>query len=332
MLRRQTGGAAKREAEGKQQERPLPMAMYHLRVKYVKRSEGRSAVAAAAYRAGDRLYDARQDKTHDYTRRRNVEHTEILLPEGAPEALRDRAALWNAVETGAKHPRAQPAIEVEVALPRELSKDECRALVREFAQEQFVKRGVAADIAIHRPLAADGLAHPHAHVLLSTRLIGPEGVGKTARDMQDNPKAVARVYALEQEGKLDEALLAQKNLNLLQWREAWARYANRALERSGEAARIDHRTLKAQQIAREPQPTIGLARYIKELTGGLRERINEFRAIVFRNGVRRQMTDIQQKHPHLLAEFIARARAYGQQLFPELTPNGAPENRLGHER
>ena len=308
------------------------MAMYHLRVQYIKRSEGRSAVACAAYRAGDRLNDERLGKTYDYRRKQHVEHSEIMLPEGAPSELRDRERLWNAIELGIKHPRGQPAMEVEFALPRELSREACVELAQRFVQDQFVSKGVAVDMAIHRPLAGDGLDHPHVHVLVSTRRFTDDGkIGKSARDMQDSPKLVQKVYALEEEGKLDEALMLQKDLNLGQWREAWAVYANKALDEAGSAARIDHRTLEAQQVAREPQISIGLSRYVREVSGGLWERVKQFKAILFRNEMRVQMDSIQHKRPSLLAEFIAKAREHGRKLFPELAmePN---ERGAGHER
>ncbi|MCB1781671.1 MAG: MobA/MobL family protein [Candidatus Competibacteraceae bacterium] len=308
------------------------MAMYHLRVQFVKRSEGRSAVACAAYRAGDRLHDEREDKTHDYRRKQHVEHSEIMLPEGAPSELQDRERLWNAIEQGIKHPRGQPAMEVEFALPRELSREACLELTRRFAREQFVSQGVAVDLAIHRPQAGDGLDHPHVHLLIATRRFTDDGrIGKAARDMQDNPKLVQKVYALEEEGKLDEALTLQKDLNLGKWREAWAVYANRALEEWGSDARIDHRTLAAQEVAREPQISIGLTRYIREVRDGLWERMREFQAIGFRNAMRQQMDGIRKKRPKLLAEFIAKAREHGRKLFPEL--NMEPQGRgAGHER
>ena len=143
------------------------MAIYHLRVKFVQRSAGRSAVAAAAYRSGTKLTDTRTEKIEDYTRKRDVEHSEILLPEHIPVAFQDRETLWNAIETGIKHPRGQPAFEVEVALPRELSKEQCAQLVREFAQDHFVSQGLPVDINIHRTPASDGGEHPHAHILMT---------------------------------------------------------------------------------------------------------------------------------------------------------------------
>jgi MobA/MobL family len=308
------------------------MAIYHLRVKYLKRSEGRSAVAAAAYRSGTRLEDVRGGVTHDYTRKQNVEYQDVLLPEGAPASLTDRGVLWNTIETGITHPRAQPAMECEAALPRELSKDDCVKLVRGFAHDMWVTRGVAVDLAIHRTTAGDGGEHPHVHFLISTRRFEPSGkLGKAARDMQDNPQLVAKVYALEKEGKLDEALMLEKDLNLGTWRAAWAEYTNRFLTDAGSKSRIDHRTLAAQGIAREPMPYLGMAyNHLRSLTDGLRQRVEEFGARAYRNGLRGQLQTIQRRRPHLMAEFIALARDYGQKLFPEL--QASPEKGVAHDR
>ena len=308
------------------------MAMYHLRVKYLKRGEGRSAVAAAAYRSGTRLVDERGGAVHDYTRKQNVEHAEIMLPEGAPVALSDRGVLWNAIENGIKHPRAQPAMECEAALPREMTKEQCVALVRAFARDMWVKRGVPVDIAIHRTVAADGGEHPHVHFLIGTRRFEPDGsLGKAARDMQDSPMLVQKVYALEKEGKLDEALMLEKDLNLGAWRAGWADYSNRFLADAGSGSRIDHRTLKAQAIAREPMPNLGLGySRLRSLTGAMVERVKDFHARAFRNSLRTQMQAVEHKRPQLMAEFVALAREYGQKLFPEL--GNTPEKGIAHDR
>lgn len=207
------------------------MAMYHLRVKYVQRSAGRSAVAAAAYRSGEKLVDAREGKTHDYTRKQDIEHSEIILPHHMPEPLSHRGALWNALETGITHPRGQPAFEVEVALPRELDRAQCVQLVREFATAEFVDKGLPVDINIHRPIASDGGEHPHAHILVSTRRFKEDGsLDKTARDLQDNPKLVGKIQAMEKNGQFDEALILQRDaVNLDRWRRHWEDYSNRFL-------------------------------------------------------------------------------------------------------
>ena len=311
------------------------LAIYHLRVKYLKRSAGRSAVAAAAYRSGTRLEDARTSQTHDYTRKKDIEHSEVLLPDHMPPEMLDRRLLWKTVEMGIKRKDGQPAFEVEVALPRELSREQCAELVREFSNDMFVARGVPVDFAIHRPTASDGGEHPHAHILIGTRRHNPDGsLALSARDMQDNPKLVAKVYALEEEGKIDEAVLLQKDLNLGLWRREWEDYSNRFLADGGSEARIDHRTLEAQQVAREPTPNVGFAFYepLRAFTGHLAERLDQLKAVNFRNAMREQMERIREKAPDTAAEFIAHARQYGRKLFPELGQEPEPEREQTHER
>lgn len=308
--------------------------MYHLRVKFVKRSEGRSSIAAAAYRSGTRLTDSREEKTHDYTRKSDIEYSEILLPDHMPEELRHREALWNAVETGIKRKDGQPAFEVEVALPRELTHDQCAQLARKFALDHFVAKGLPVDLNIHRPKASDGGEHPHCHMLISTRRFNPDGtLGLTATDMQDNPALVRKVYALEEEGKIDEAVLTQRGTNLGKWRENWADYSNRFLEDSGSASRIDHRTNAAQKIDREAAPDIGFAIYdhLKAFGGELADKLRYWKEVGFRNAMREQMDRIQAKRPDMTAEFIAHAREYGQKFFPELEPEHEKQG-LEHER
>lgn len=190
------------------------MAIFHLNLKTIGRSDGRSATAAAAYRAGERIADERTGLVFDFTRKRGVDGAEILTPDGNTI---DRAALWNAVEFTEKRKDAQSAREIEIALPRELTPEQMRALARAFAQEQFVDKGMIADIAYHNLTGTN----PHAHILLTLREYGPDGFGKKNRDWNDR------------------ALCTE-------WRERWAEHTNAALERAGHAARIDPRTLVEQ--------------------------------------------------------------------------------------
>ena len=198
------------------------MAIYHLRATMISRSAGRSATAAAAYRSAERIHDQRTGLSFDYRARSGVEHVEILAPERSPDWVQDRAALWNAVEAAETRKNSQVAREIRVALPAELDRDQRIALVRDFCQRSFVDRGMVADIALHAPGREGDERNHHAHILLTTREIGPEGFSTKNRDW--NAKEL-----------------------LEDWREAWARDSNHALERCGHEARIDHRTLEAQR-------------------------------------------------------------------------------------
>lgn len=134
------------------------MAIFHFSAKVIGRSSGRSAVAAAAYRAGERLHDERIDRDHDFTNKAGVLHSEVMLPKGAPETFADRATLWNAVEAAEKRKDAQLAREVEFALPRELSKKDNVKLAREFVKAEFVEKGMIADLNVHWDIGEDGKA------------------------------------------------------------------------------------------------------------------------------------------------------------------------------
>lgn len=190
------------------------MAIFHLNAKTIGRSQGRSATGAAAYRAGVRITDTRTGLVFDYTRKRGVDGAEIHTPDGIEI---DRAALWNTVEQVEKRSDAQVAREIEVALPRELTPDQMRAVVRSFVSEQFVAAGMVADIAFHH---LNG-QNPHAHILLTLREWQGGGFGLKRRDW-------------------NERALCER------WRERWAHHANTALDAAGHAVRIDHRSLIEQ--------------------------------------------------------------------------------------
>ena len=127
----------------------IPIAIYHWNIGIVSRGKGKSAVAAAAYRSGEKLTNEWDGMTHDYTRKGGVVHTEIMLPPHAPPSFSDRSTLWNSVELYEKAGNAQLAREIDAALPIELSREEQIRLVREYCSSQFVSRGMCVDYAIH---------------------------------------------------------------------------------------------------------------------------------------------------------------------------------------
>ena len=161
------------------------MAIYHLSVKTISRSAGRSATAAAAYRAGVEITDERTGEIHDYTRKGGVESAELVLPAGAPEWAADRAALWNAAEQAETRKNSTVAREFEIALPEELSPAERARLARDFARELVERHGCAADVCIHAPGKEGDNRNHHAHILLSTRRLGPEGFTEKTRELDD---------------------------------------------------------------------------------------------------------------------------------------------------
>jgi Ti-type conjugative transfer relaxase TraA len=237
------------------------MAIYHFSVKVISRADGRSAVAAAAYRSADRLHDERLDRDHDFTNKSGVVHSEVLLPEGAPERFSDREQLWNEVEATEKRKDAQLSREVEFAIPRELNQQQGIELARDFVQSEFVDRGMIADLNVHWDIGADGQPKPHAHVMLTMREVGEDGFGPKVRDWN-------RTELVEQ------------------WRERWADHVNQRLAELDIDARIDHRSLEAQGIALEPQDKIGPAAQRMGERGLESERIEDHREVARSNGER----------------------------------------------
>ncbi|WP_426020756.1 Ti-type conjugative transfer relaxase TraA [Brevundimonas sp. DWR2-3-1b1] len=235
------------------------MAIYHFSAKVISRANGSSAVAAAAYRSASELHDERLGRSHKFSNKAGVEHSEILAPEGSPERWQDRQALWNEVEAFEKRKDAQLAREVEFSIPRELDQAQGIELARDFVQREFVDCGMVADLNVHWDIGPDGLAKPHAHVMLSMREAGPDGFGKKVR--------------------------AWNSTELLSdWREAWASHVNTRLAELDIDARIDHRTLEAQGIDLEPQHKIGPAGARREDRGEAAERVLDHREIAQRNG------------------------------------------------
>ena len=256
------------------------MACYHLDIKIGSRSAGQSAVASAAYRAGEELEDERNEKTFDYSRKGNIDGSIILAPSDAPEWCYDRGQLWNRVEAAEKRKDAQVYREIEVSIPRELTKEQGRELVEEFAREVLVKRGMVVDISYHSPPAADGKQNRHAHMQCTTRHLENGKFGGKAREW--NKKEVA-----------------------LEIREKWGEHANLALERAGHDERIDHRSLKTQkaeaeairddekqpveervkasakavELDRTPEPKIGHRAAAMAKRGGQSERVETVRSL-----------------------------------------------------
>ena len=149
----------------------IPIAIYHWNIGIVSRGKGKSAVAAAAYRSGEKLTNEWDGMTHDYTRKGGVVHTEIMLPPHAPPSFSDRSTLWNSVELYEKAGNAQLAREIDAALPIELSREEQIRLVREYCSSQFVSRGMCVDYAIHDTDSGN----PHCHIMLTMRPLNERG-------------------------------------------------------------------------------------------------------------------------------------------------------------
>ena len=225
------------------------MAIFHCQAKAISRAAGRSATAAAAYRAGVCLQDERTGEVHDYTRKKGVEHSEIITPDGSTTT---REQLWNAAESAEKRKDAKVAREWEIALPEELTNEERIEVAREFAKAVSATYGVAADLCIHAPGKDGDQRNHHAHILTTTRSYQNGQLGGKTRVL-DSPKT---------SGKEVESM-----------RRVWADIANRALEKAGHEARIDPRSLKNQGIEdRKPTRHMGPAATAMERRGIQTER------------------------------------------------------------
>lgn len=297
------------------------MSIYHCSIKIINRKGGRSAIASAAYRSGEKLYNEETGLTHDFNRKKGVVMSEILLPENAPERFLDREKLWNDVQSIEKRSDAQFAREIEVSLPIEMTRAEQIECVRKYIQENFVSKGMIADWALHDK--DDG--NPHAHIMLTIRGIGEnkewlakqKSVFANARDEKGrpifnpdipsyNPKdkentAQYRIPALDENGNQKKRVRKGKGTEYLWekisipandwnehanaeiWRASWAEHCNRYLDTEH---KIDHRSYARQGINLEPTIHEGVVARNMEQNGKIAERCQINREIKNRNCVK----------------------------------------------
>lgn len=248
------------------------MAIYHCSVKMVKRTDGRTATAAAAYRAGEKILDEQTGITHDYSRKKGVLSTELVLPENSPEWAKDRSKLWNEAEKKETRTNSQVAREYEIALPRELTQDQRREIAVDYAKSISQKYGVAVDVALHAPNTVtdkdlekkpdlyweidpvDGRRHNgnwHAHLLCSTRKLEAEGFSGKTRELDDRVAGP---------------------LNILDDRKRFADMQNEKLEEHGHKERVDHRSHADRGIEEAPQHRIPTAAFQYERRTGEKSR------------------------------------------------------------
>ncbi len=279
------------------------MAIYHFSAQVLGRGKGRknldgspkkrpdNAVAAAAYRAGEKLRDERRGETHDYSRRQGVAYREIMVPEHAPAWLADRETLWSTVEKMETRVDAQLAREINAALPHELSAEERRALVQDFVREQFVSCGMVADFALHDPVPekGDDPRNFHVHIMLTLRQATKTGLREV------------KTRAWNSRELLDH------------WRQSWSAYANRALARAGKRDRIDHRTLVAQREdakARGDRKAAALLDRAPEIHIGPRPKAMQAREVEPVSRARRQGAPRHARPPYQLRESPPKRQSY----------------------
>ncbi|MFK0276093.1 Ti-type conjugative transfer relaxase TraA [Ensifer sp. NPDC090286] len=222
------------------------MAIYHCSMKPIARSGGRSAVAAIAYRTATKMLNERDGIVHDFTNKRGVEHSEILLPDGVEAAWAlDRSTLWNAVEKAENRKDARVAREFEVALPHEMTAADRLALTRDFARDLANRYGAAVDFSIHLPQSESDIRNVHAHVVMTTRVVTEQGLGEKT--------------LIERENKwLLNHHQPTSHMQLREIRELWEHHTNRHLARLGLDIRVDHRSHLERGLEIEPTEHMGV--------------------------------------------------------------------------
>lgn len=265
------------------------MAIYHLCIKIISRGKGKSVVAASAYRSGEKIKNEYDGIVHDFTRKGGITHTEILLPQNAPQAFLDRGTLWNSVEKIEKSKNSQLAREIEIALPQELDREKQIELVREYVKENFVKVGMCADIALHDK--NDG--NPHAHILLTMRPLN-EDTTWGAKSKKE--------YILDENGekvKLKNGNYKTRKINTVdwneqdkaeEWRKSWADITNKYLEKNSIQEKVDHRSYQRQGIEQIPTIHLGVSATQMEKKGIATDRGNINREIKHQNMILREIS------------------------------------------
>lgn len=268
----------------------------HYDVKLISRSLGQSSVAAAAYRSGQALHDDRLGRTFTYTNKRDVRHTEIIVPDGAPAWMADRGKLFNGIEAGEKRKDAQLVRAFTAALPRELDLEQQIALTREYVTTNFTSQGMVADIAIHESVASDGLGNPHIHLLLTLRDIEGDGFGKKNRTW-NSPQLVTA------------------------WRESWEHITNAHLEAAGVEERVSLRSYEAQGIDQIPEFHLGYEAAELEAQGIQTEAGDRLRDIRHRNQLR-----------DLTGDLIDETEIWEREVFPEFFADPVDLERTPEEQ
>ena len=302
----------------------MAIALFHFHVTQIKRSAGQSAVAAAAYRSGEKLHSEYYGEDSDYTRKGGVICSEILLPPQAPPSFSDRETLWNAVEKVERGKKAQLAYSFDIALQNEFSMEENIGLARQFLLQNFVNRGMAVDFAVHSPDKEDGgIRNPHFHVMCPIRPIEPDGKwGNKQR----------REYLLDEHGNRirDEAGNYVFNAvpttdwgspdTLEHWRQAWADLCNQKFAEKELDCRIDHRSFERQGVEQIPTqhegPTVrameakgirtdkgDLNRWIRKTNAMLREAKQKIAALI--DWLKAVKIELSRPKPPTLVELLS---------------------------
>lgn len=284
------------------------MAIYHCSIGIKGRSKGDSAVGSSAYRAGVKLKDEETGVTYDYTKKRGVVYNEVMLPQNAPKEYQNREVLWNEVEKVEKQPKAQLARDIEVGFPIEMSREQQIQCVRDYVQNNFVKEGMCADIALHDK--KDG--NPHAHILLTMRGIKENGEWDAKKrsvfKLDENGERIPVIDEKTGEQKIRDR--GEKGIEFVwkretiptndwneqykaeEWRKAWAEECNKYLSQE---QKIDHRSYKRQGIDKIPTIHEGHKARKMEKEGAVSDRCEINRQIAERNARNERLKEITKK-------------------------------------
>lgn len=298
------------------------MAVYFLRSKHISRSKGSRVTRAAAYRAGERIRNDGTSEVFDYSSRQDIPYKEIVLPAdltGRADMAwtQDRGTLWNAAEHAGLRCNSRLAREWLVFLPQELAPDQRRQLVQGFARELADRYRAAVDVCVHEPRPGADPRNHHAHLLMTTREVTPDGLGERTR--------------LEVSGRerFLKGIPGSSRDDYLAVRARWAEHTNGALERAGLSHRVDHRSLKDRGIDREPTPTIPEKVWYAEKAGRFSAAGNEIRAR------HRERLEARSTGPQALANVLqgqkARLKAGAEIKREEDQPKRTPFGSLSRE-
>ena len=265
------------------------LAIYHLTIKIISRGKGKSAVAAAAYRAGETITNHYDGITHDYTTKGGIVFTEIMLPDHAPSEFSDRSVLWNSVEKIEKNINSQLAREIEFALPIELTKEQNISLVRDFVKHTFVNAGMCADVCIHDT----GKGNPHCHIMLTMRPIDANSSWGAKSKKEYILDDCGNKIILKSGGFKTRKISAtdwNEQFKADEWRAAWEDFCNAELRKHGHDVAIDRRSYEQQGIEQIPTVHLGVAATQMERKGIITEVGNRNREITVTNSHLRQLT------------------------------------------
>ncbi|MGI6766540.1 MAG: MobQ family relaxase [Lentihominibacter sp.] len=242
---------------------------FHFSVSIISRGKGKSAVASAAYIAGEKIKNEWDGVTHDYTKKQGVIHKEIFLPDHAPKEFTDRTTLWNSVELFEKNANAQLARNFIIALPKELSLEENKKLITEFIQDNFVDEGMIADLAIHDE-SQDGNNNIHAHIMTIVRPLNEDGTwgqkSKKEYMLNENGEKILGKNGKPKTRKVELTNWNDRD-NVEKWRESFSNLCNRYLQENEIDKRVDHRSFKRQAVKQIPTIHLGAAASALERKG-----------------------------------------------------------------